>query len=44
MIGAGMEIPVRVLLHKYSSRGGEGGVGYDKEGFGGVWHLDYRGR
>ena len=40
VIGTGMEISVGVLLHKYSSRGGKGGVCHDKEGFGGVRHLD----
>ena len=44
VICTGMEISVRIFLHKYSSRSSEGGIGHDKEGFGGVWHLDHRGR
>ena len=43
MIGAGMKIPIGVFLHEYSPRGGEGGISHYKEGFGSVWHLDYRG-
>ena len=30
-------------MHEHSSRGGEGGVSHDEEGFGSVWHLDYWG-
>ena len=42
MISAGMKVSVGVLLHEYSSRGSEGGVGHDKERFGHIWHLDHR--
>ena len=43
MIGAGMEIPIRVFLHKYPSGGSEGCVSCDEEGFSGARHLDYWG-
>ena len=41
MIGTRMEVSIGVFLHEYSPRGGEGGVGHDKEGFGSVQHFDY---
>ena len=44
MIGAGVKVSIGVFLHEYSSRGGERGIGHDKEGFGGVWHFNYWGR
>ena len=44
MIGTRMEVSVGVLLHEYSPGGGEGGIRHDKEGFGGVRHLDHGGR
>ena len=44
VISAGMEISIGVLLHEYPSRGSKGGIHHDKEGFGGIWHLDYWGR
>ena len=44
MIGTRMEVSVGVLLYEYSPGGGEGGIHHDKEGFGGVWHLDHGGR
>ena len=32
-VGAGVKVPVRVLLHENSFRGSEGGICHDKEGF-----------
>ena len=43
MIGTRMENSVRIFLHKYSSRGCEGGVCHDKERFGHVRHFDHWG-
>ena len=43
MIGARVEVSIGVLLHKYPPRGSKEGIHHDKEGFGSVWHLDYRG-
>ena len=44
MIGAGMEIPIGVLLHEYSFSGSERGISHDEEWFGSIWHLDYGSR
>ena len=44
MVGTRMEISIRVLLYKYTSRGCKGGVHHDKERFGCVGHFDYWGR
>ena len=41
MVGAGVEVSIGVLLHKYPSGGGEGGIGHDEEWFGRVRHLDH---
>ena len=43
MIGTGTEISIGVFLHEHSSSGSEGSVCHDKEGFGGVRHLNYWG-
>ena len=44
VVGTGVEVSIHIFLHQYSSSCGEGGICHDKEGFGGVWHLDYQGR
>ena len=44
MVGARMVIPIRVLLHEYSSRCSEGGIGHNEEGFSCIWHFDHQGR
>ena len=44
LISTGMEIPVGILLHEYSSHSSERCVGHDKEQFSGIQHLDYGGR
>ena len=44
MVGTRMEISIRVLLYKYTSRGCKGGIHHDKERFGCVRHFDYWGR
>ena len=41
MICAGMEVTVGVLLHEYSSGGGEGGISHDEERFGCIRHFDH---
>ena len=43
MLGTGVEIPIGILLHEHPSSSGERGISHDKEEFGGIWHLDYRG-
>ena len=42
MIGTGVEIPIGVPLHEYSSSGSERDVSHDEEQLGGIQHLDYR--
>ena len=41
-VGARVEISVGIFLHEYAARGGEGGVGHDKERFSVVGKREYR--
>ena len=43
MIGTQMDISIGIFLHEHSSQGSEASIHHDEEGFGSVWHLDYRG-
>ena len=41
-VGARVEVTIGVFLHEDAARGGEGGIGHDKEGFGVIREGKYR--
>ena len=41
-VSTGVEVPIGILLHEYTTGGSEGGVGHDKEGLVVVWEGEDR--